>query len=103
MPYPDSLGASGRYLEFDLTAVAYPFRWAEDFAAAYPLDADRLAVQSVSRTIVALGGSGDIEFITAAPGAPTTVLQFAQGEANAIQAVGIQALPAAVTDIKVYL
>lgn len=102
MPYPDSLGASGRYLEFDLTAVIFPFRWAEDFATAYPLDAERLEVQSVSRTVVALGGSGNIEFITAAPGAPTVTLPFSDGEANAIQAVGVESAMG-VTSIKVYL
>lgn len=103
MPSPENLGASGRYLEIELAGASYPLLFAPLFAAAYPLDARQLTVQAVSRTIVAFGGSSYIDFITAAPGAPVISFPFVEGEANAIQAVGVNSEPMGVTSIKVFL
>jgi len=104
MPSPDSLGASGRFLEIDLVTgpPTFPVMFQPLFAAAYPRDAT-LAAQAVSRTIVALGASGDLELIAASPGGDVVTIPFALGESNAIQATGVNSAPAAITSIKVFL
>ncbi len=104
MPAPDLLGASGRYLEIDLVtgSPTFPLMFRPLFEAAYPNDGT-FAAQAVSRTIVALGGSGNLDLISAAPGAPVVTMAFAQGEANAVKAIGIDDAPVGITSIKVML
>lgn len=99
MPSPESLSASGRYVEIDLGATPPPLMFTTPFSAAYPADAS-LAVQALSRTIVATGGSGTLTVLDSTN--QQRALTFAAGEANAIQAVGIQAT-AGVTRVKVLL
>lgn len=92
MPSPDALGPSGRYIEIDLTSADFPVLFASLFAAKYPAD-PTFAAQAVSRTVVAVTGSGTITFIETssdAAGDPIeSELTFAEGGFRSIQAVGI--------------
>lgn len=99
MANPEALGASPRYLEIDLAVTVPPFYFAPLFAAQFPED-QTFAAQAVSRTIVAVAGSGTLTVRDTTN--KTAALTFAAGEANAIQAVGIAAT-AGVTRIKVLL
>jgi len=104
MPSPDSLGASGRYIEIDLVTgpPTFPLYFRPLFEAKYPDDKTFLA-QAMSRTIVALGGTGTIDLIGTMGGIVTEDWPMAQGEANAVQAVGVNAAPVGITSIKVLL
>lgn len=104
MPVPDSLGASARYIEIDLVTgpPTFPILFRPLFAAKYPSD-DTFLAQAVSRTIVALNGSGTIDLIGTLEGIVTEDWPMSQGEANAVQAVGVNAAPTGITAIKVFL
>lgn len=99
MPSPDSLGASGRYIVVDLSAVDYPLLFAPLFAEKYP-DEIGFQAQAVSRTIVATGGSGEILMLGTRGEETEWTLQ--ESEANAIQATGVSD-PGDLTSIKVLL
>lgn len=101
MPSPDSLGASGRYIQIDLTTASYPLYFRPLFAAKYP-DDRTFQAQAVSRTILALGGSGNIDLITTLGGI-VSAMNFEEGEADGVQAVGVNAQPVSITMIKVLL
>jgi hypothetical protein len=92
MPSPDLLGASGRWIEIDLTAETFPLDFRPLFAAKYPAD-PTFGAQAVSRTVVAVTGSGTITFIETcsdAAGVPIeSDVTFAEGGFRSIQATGI--------------
>lgn len=99
MSSPDSLGASGRYIEIDLSAASFPLLFAPLFAARYP-DERMFEAQAVSRTIVATGGSGEILFIDTRGQDAEWSLE--ENEANGVQATGVSD-PGDLTSIKVML
>lgn len=107
MPNPNSLSASGRYIEIDLTAADFPLLFAPLFAEKYP-DEIGFQAQAVSRTIVATSvatsvatpSAGEIELIGTRGEA--TSWTMAEGEANGIQATGISD-PGDVESVKVML
>jgi hypothetical protein len=99
MPSPEKLGASGRYIEVDLSTADYPLLFAPLFAAKYP-DEIGFQAQAVSRTIVATGGSGEILLLGTRGEETEWTLQ--EAEANSIQATGVSD-PGDLTSIKVML
>lgn len=103
MPNPDSLGASGRYIEIDLVTgpPTFPLYFQPLFVAAFPGD-PTFAGQAVSRAIVALGAGGTISLISTQGGVVIEDWPMSLGEVNSAQAVGVNAAPTGITSIKVF-
>lgn len=103
MPNPDSLGASGRYIEIDLVTgpPTFPLYFQPLFVAAFPGD-PTFAGQAVSRSIVALGVSGTISLISTQGAVIIEDWPMTAGEVNAVQAVGVSEAPTGITSIKVF-
>lgn len=94
MPSPDRLGASGRWIEVDLTepGLTFPVLFQPLFAAKYPTD-PTLTAQAVSRTIVALSGNGVVTLIEGTSDANGDPIEsdvtLAEGGYRGLQAIGV--------------
>lgn len=93
----DSIAASTKYLEIDLTTATLPLSFETAFKAAYPTTK---VTDFLSRTVVAVTGSGVLTLTD--PEGAHAALTFAEGSARSVMAGGIYAA-SGVTLVQVFL